>query len=118
MGNSAFTIGIPFQTVEVTGTSQTMLVNTSYIANNAAMVTLTMPAAMKQNDFIEVLGKGAGLFTIAVTTGQIINFGSVPTTVSTGAVAATNRYNCVTIRCITDDTTFVVTASQGNFNVT
>ena len=105
-------------TTEVTGTSANMAVNSKYIANNGSMVTLTLPATAALGDVFYILGKGAGLFTIAEASGQTINFGSVAATTTTGTIVATNRYDCLTIECITADTVFVVSSSQGTFTIT
>ena len=46
---------------EVTGTSQAMAVNNGYIANNAGLVTLTLPATAAVGDTVIVQGKGTCL---------------------------------------------------------
>ncbi len=113
------TIQVPSTWVDQTGTSVTMAVNTGYIADNAALVTLTLPATTSIGDSFEILGKGAGLWEIAQATGQTIHFNNQATTAGTGgSIASVTQYDCITIRCITANTTFVVTNSVGaNFTV-
>lgn len=104
---------------EVTGTSQAMAVNNGYIANNAGLVTLTLPATASVGDTVTVQGKGAGLFRIAQNAGQTIHFGSSDTTTGAGGyLEATQRYDSVELLCITANTDWAVyTAPQGVLTV-
>lgn len=104
--------------VEVTTTTQNATVNTRYAANNAALVTFTLPTAAAIGDEIQIVGKGSGLFRIAQSTGQQIRFGDVSTTAgATGRIDATNQYDSITLVCITANTEFSVIQSQGNLDV-
>lgn len=101
---------------EVTGTSQAMAVNNGYIANNAALVTLTLPATAAIGEKVIVQGKGLGLFRIAQNSGQIIHFNSLTSTLGvTGYAEATQRYNTVELICITANNEW---ALIGNGNIT
>ncbi len=103
---------------EVTGTTQAMTVNTGYIANNAALVTLTLPATAALGSVFAVAGKGAGGWKIAQNASQVIHFGNVDsTTGSGGSVASTLRRDVIYLICTTADTDFEVTGSVGNFDV-
>lgn len=62
--------GIPW--VNVTGTSQQAISNTGYLANNAAQVTITLPASPALGDIVRVSGIGAGGWKIAYNAGQSI----------------------------------------------
>lgn len=105
-------------TVEVTGTTQTMDVNTAYIANNAGLVTLTLPSVAAIGDRMIIVAKGAGLFRIAQGSGQQIRFIDVSTTLgATGYVDALERYSVIEIMCITANNEFVVLDSSGNFDL-
>jgi len=105
--------------VEVTGTSQSMAIHTAYIANNAALVTLTLPATAAVGSTILVIGKGAGGWRVAQNSGQTINLGSAPTTTGvSGRLDSTNRYDCLTLYCIVADTTWIGYGVQGNITVT
>jgi hypothetical protein len=103
---------------EVTGTSQTAVVNTGYITNNAALVTVTLPTTIAVGQTVRVAGKGAGGWRIAQSAGQQIHFGAVDSTVgATGYIGSTNRYDCVELLCITANLEFVVISVQGTLDV-
>lgn len=122
-GSDSITInstgGGGMSTSEVTGTSATMSVNTAYVANNAGLVTLTLPASAALGDVIEVTGKGAGGWRIAQNASQVIHFSDLDTTTGTGGrIDSSNRYDSLTFRCVTANTDFVVTSAIGNMEVT
>lgn len=104
---------------EVTGTSQTAAVDNGYVANNAGLVTVTLPAVSVLGDVVRVDGKGAGLFKIGQpNAGSVIHFLSNNTTTGTGgSLTAIERYACITLRCITANADWVVESSQGNFTI-
>jgi hypothetical protein len=104
---------------EVTGTSQSMAVESGYIANNVALVTLTLPASASVGDSITVAGKGAGGWKIAQNAGQVIRAGASSTTVgAAGYLQSTNQYDSIELLCITANTDWVVlTGPQGNITV-
>ena len=100
---------------EVTGTSQTALVNNGYICNNAALVTVTLPSTAAIGEIVRVVGSGAGGWKIAQNAGQSVKFGNVTTTTGTGGyLQFVNRYDAAELICITANTTFSVISSQGN----
>lgn len=104
--------------VDQTTTTVTMVTNTGYTADNASLVTLTLPATAAIGDFIEINGKGAGGWKIAQASGQQINFGSSATTSgATGSLASTLTSDCIRLRCTTANTTFVVVSAVGNITV-
>lgn len=104
--------------VNVTGTTQVMVTNHAYMANNAALVTLTLPTTAAFGDTLIVTGLGAGGWKIAQNAGQSIQFGAVGTTIGvTGSLSSTNRYDSITLFCAVANTTWVATASQGNLTV-
>ncbi len=103
--------------VDQTTTPVTIAAGTGYIANNAGLVTLNMPATAAVGDEFQVVGQGAGGWLLQSNTGQIINLGSSPTTVTTGSLASTNRYDGVKLVCTVADTTFVVLYAVGNLTV-
>lgn len=104
---------------EVTGTSQAMAVDNGYIANNVALVTLTLPSVATVGDSVILQGKGTGLFKIAQNAGQTIHYGNTSTTTGTGGyLQAVNQYNSVELLCITANTDWaVITGTQGAFTV-
>ena len=103
---------------EVTGTTQAMAVDSGYIANNAGLVTLTLPATAVVGDRIRIAGKGAGGWRCGQNAGQTINFGNTATTAGVaGYIDSTNQYDALELLCITADTTWVALSSVGNLNV-
>lgn len=104
-------------TIEVTGISASMAVNDTYIANNASLVTLTLPATAAIGDVIKVRGKGAGGYSIAQNSSQQIIAGTVSTTIGvTGAASNTQQYDGVDLICIVANTTFSVSGAWGALN--
>lgn len=103
---------------EVTGTSASMAVNNGYIASNAGVVTLTLPASAAVGNVIAVSGKGAGGWLVAQNAGQTIHFGSQNTTTGAGgSLASTLQYDTLYLLCTTANTDFVVLYALGNLTV-
>lgn len=103
---------------DVTTTSATMAINNGYLANNAGLVTLTLPTTVAQFSVIAVAGLGAGGWTIAQNSGQLIHVGSGTTTTgATGTLSSTNRYDAVYLLCVVANTTFVTLNAIGNLTV-
>lgn len=103
-----------FDWVTVTGTSATMNINTGYIANNAGLVTLTMPSVAIVGDEIAVFGLGAGGFRIAQPSGvQIFVSPAATTTGVGGSLSSTNSRDVVYMNCIVNNTTWSVYSVQG-----
>ncbi|KKL72213.1 hypothetical protein LCGC14_2087170, partial [marine sediment metagenome] len=105
-------------TIETAG-GLTMVVNTKYIANAGLGIILTLPVTIAQGNTVTVLGKGVGGWTVGQNAGQTIHDVAGDTTPGVGgSYASTNRYDCVTLECITADTDFVVRNSEGAPNIT
>jgi hypothetical protein len=103
---------------DVTGTTQAMAVNNGYTANNAGVVTLTLPATAAYGTVMAVVGKGAGGWTIAQNSGQTIHFGATNTTSgATGTLSSTKQYDTVFILCTVANNEFTVYSSIGNLTV-
>lgn len=104
---------------EVTGTSQNMAINSAYIANNAGLVTLTLPSTAAIGSIVWIVGKGAGLWKIAQNSGQTIHFGSQNTTTGVGgSLTATNQYDAIQLLCTIANTDWTCTGiAQGNITV-
>lgn len=107
--------------VDVTGTSDSMAVNTGYLANNAGLVTLTLPATAAQFSVLEVKGYGAGGWMISQNANQQIRFGSATaTTVGVGgSLASTNLNDGVRLLATVGgaSTIWSVTSSIGNITI-
>lgn len=98
---------------EVTGTSQAGAINSGYILNNAALVTLTLPDTAALGSIIKIVGKGAGGWLLAQNASENINFGNITTTTGVGgSLASTHRYDCLEIVCTVANTTWTVTSAQ------
>ena len=103
---------------EVTATSQTMNINSGYIANNAGLVTFTLPTTAALGSVIEVVGKGAGGWKITQNAGEQIHFGNINTTSGTGGyLQSTLTYDAIRIVCTVTDNEWTVLSAQGNITV-
>lgn len=90
---------------EVAGTSQAMTADNGYISSNAGVVTLTLPVTAAVGTAISIIGKGAGGWTIAQNSGQIIQIGNVASTTGVaGTVSSSNRYDSLNLICTTANT--------------
>lgn len=100
---------------EVTGTTQSATINNGYIANNAALVTVTLPSTCVLGSIIKVAGKGNGGWKIAQNASQVIHFGVFDSTTGTaGYLQYQHKYDSVELLCITANTDFLVLNSFGN----
>lgn len=118
-GSGEIALASPGSTfVEVTGTSQAMSPNINYSSNNAGLVTLTLPTTAALGDQITVYGKGAGGWRVAQGTGQQIIFGESASTVTTGNIESTYRYDIVKLTCITANTLWSAVSESGNIAIT
>ena len=109
---------VTLNVVDVTGTSQAMAVNTTYIADNAAQVAFTLPATAAQGSIIKVIGNGAGGWTIGQNANQVIKSNGLTTTTGTGgSLSSTNRFNTVEIFATVGgaSTTWVVAEGNGTY---
>lgn len=104
--------------VNVTGTSQAMAAAQGYIANNAGLVTFTLPATAAVGTLLAVQGNGAGGWVIEQNAGQSINFNAASTTVGVaGSVASASRYDVVYLLCVVADTEWAYNSGFGNYDV-
>lgn len=103
----------------VTGTSQAAAVNNGYIANNAGLVTVTLPATSAVGDTVAVTGiNNATGWKVAQNAGNTIFFGNLGTTPGTGgSLASTATRDTVYLVCMTANATWNVTGSIGNITV-
>ena len=77
-----------------------------YIANTTGLLTLTLPTSIAVGSTIYIIGLGAGSWRINQTrAGEQIFIGSVFSTAgNTGAAVSNNRYDCITLTCMLNDT--------------
>lgn len=104
---------------EVTGTSQAMSADNGYVANNAGLVTLTLPTTASFGTVISVIGKGAGGWKIAQNASQVIRIGSAASTAGVGGnIASTNQYDSINLICTVANTVWTAQgAPQGNITI-
>lgn len=110
--------GTGFTWNEITDTSASLLVSNGYIANNGALVTLTLPTTGVIGDTIQIVGKGTGLYRIAQNASQIINFISTSTSSGVGgSLTSIEQFATLELVCTTANTNWTVLDSLGNFTV-
>lgn len=120
-GTGSITIGLSgsgTSWTEVTDTSQALSSNSGYIANNASLVTLTLPPASLVGDVIEITGKGAGGWKIAQNSAQQIFIGDQSTTAGvSGSLESTDNRDTLKLVCTTANVDWNVVSSIGNLTV-
>lgn len=110
-GVSALNLEAFWTTTDVTGTSAALVVNRNFVADNAGLVTLTLPTTGALGSIIRVFGNGAGGWKIAQNASQTIRLSATSSTTGTGgSVSSTNRYDSITLACIVTNTGWAVTA--------
>lgn len=95
----------------ISGTTQTAAVNTGYLANNAAQVTITLPATAAVGAVVEIIGLAAGGWRVTAASGDDIRFNG--SSVASGSYVSGGQYTQVVLRCIVANTTWMVVNTQG-----
>jgi len=99
---------------EITGTSQTIAVDSGYIANNASLVTFTLPTTAAIGKIVRVVGKGAGGWRIAQPASVIIHATDLDTTTGVGGyIESTHRRDAVELVCVVQNTEWNVISQVG-----
>jgi hypothetical protein len=109
---------------DATSTTVTMVDNAPinvYIADNATLVTLTLPTTIVQGHIFKIVGKGVGGWKVAQNAGQSITLENNGTVVSTtsgtsGFISSNLSCDCIEFSSTTANTTLTVSSSYGNFN--
>lgn len=103
----------------VTGTTQSAAVNNGYIANNAGLVTVTLPAVSAVGDVVAVTGiNNATGWKVAQNAGNQIFFGGASTSGGTGgSLASTATRDAVWLLCVSANANWQVLFSVGNLTV-
>jgi len=105
---------------QVNTTTQTIAVQSGYLANNASQVVFTLPSTATQFSIIFIQGYGAGGWKIAQNASQQIIYGSSQTTVGiTGYLESTNQYDCIQLMAAVggSSTVWIAQSSIGNLTV-
>lgn len=105
--------GAGFSFVDQTGAAVTMAPNTTYMTDNAGLITFTVPALVARFTIFEIVGFSAGGWLLQFNGGQVGNLNSSATSAG-GSFASTNRNNCIKIMCTVANTTFTVISSSGS----
>lgn len=109
------TVGIKRWVVETT-TSRSLNVNEGVMANNAGLVTCTLPSSAAFGDEIRVSCMGSGLAKIAQQAGQqIVYYGGATTSGTGGSLTCLSQYGTITITCIVVNTTWQITNEIGTW---
>lgn len=105
---------------EVTGTSQSAAVDNGYITNNAALVTVTLPATASVGETVRILGLGAGGWRVAQNASQYIRWdeNNVTTTGAGGRLDSTDDHDAVELICTVTNNGWGVASAKGNISVT
>jgi len=105
---------------EVTGTSQAAAVDNGYITNNAALVTVTLPATAAVGETVRILGLGAGGWKVAQNASQYIRWdeSNVTTTGTGGDISSTDDHDAVELVCTVTNNGWGVASSKGNIDIT
>lgn len=96
----------------VTATTKSAAVNTSYVADNVSGVNFTLPAVAPLGSVIEIIYK-SGAWVLTPAASQQILYGTRIGTPTTGTLTSKNVGDCVRLRCIVANTTWIVTGGQG-----
>jgi hypothetical protein len=95
--------------ISVTDISQDVEVNTKYIPTNAALTSFQLPDTCDVGDVVEIVGQGAGGWSLLVGTGQTIELAASTAAVS---IASAERYDAISVTCVVANTTWVVTSHE------
>lgn len=105
---------------DVTGATQTLVINNGYVTDRGGGVAYTLPASGTEGDIIRISGK-LGSWSIAQNANQQINVGSVSSTLGVGgSVASTDVGDCIELLCTTTGASTIWRAISyvGNLTVT
>jgi hypothetical protein len=104
----------------VAGATQAMTSNHSYIANDSAQTTFTLPTSSAVGDIIQIIGSSlnTGGWTVTYTTNQIIWGPSGHSTLTSGAAtSASAAAQVMTIVCTVANTIWVITSNSGTITL-
>ena len=103
----------------VTSTTQALAIGNGYIANNAGVVTMTLPATAAIGSVIGIAGAGAGGWRIAQNAGQTIFYGDLSTTTGvSGSLSSSLRRDNASLICTATNTDLTVLYGNiGNLTV-
>lgn len=104
-------------TTGTVGSPTTVVVNTTYIADEASAITgFILPASAALGDMFVIMGNGPGGWQLKQNANQkIVGPGLTTTTGTSGSLSSTNRYDSVTLRAVVSgaSTVWAVECSSG-----
>ena len=100
---------------QVTGTTQQIDVEHSYVPFNGSLTTFTLPAAAVFGEEFQIEGYGAGGWTIAQNAGQSIIMGTDTSTIGVGgSISSTAANDTLRVVCLVANTLFKAVYWTGN----
>ncbi len=106
--------GINYPSLEVTGTSVSLIIGICYTMNNGSQISASLPATAALGTCLRICGYGSGGWKITQASGQIINSTAASTTSgATGSLSSGGRYDCVELVCTVVNTTWSIKDSIG-----
>lgn len=98
----------------ITDVSVNAQTNNGYIADRSATpVQVLLPATFNIGDTVIIMGKGAGGWSMVANSGQVIQFGSLVTSVA-GSIDSDIQYGNIQVRGLVADTVWEVVSVLGN----
>jgi len=104
------TLALPYN--NVTSTTATMIINEGYSANNAGLVTLTMPTTVPFGSINQYAAFGAGGFKVQLNALQQIFTVGTASSVA-GSFSSTAQYQFASTVCLVANLTFILTNLTG-----
>lgn len=106
--------------VLVSGTSQTIEVDTTYVPTNSSLTTFTLPTTANQNSEFRILGFAPGNFKVqSAGVGDTMFIGAQQATTSTGSFTSNAPTNALAFCCVrSSPIVWISTGAVGNFTST
>jgi len=103
--------------VEETSTSRALLINEGVSGNNAATITMTLPATAAKFSKFRIIQEGAGVINIAQNAGQTVHSGNTSTTTGvTGISSSEFAGDAIELICLQENTEFRALSQIGNWD--
>ena len=104
--------------VGVTGATQTMTTSTDYWTKNIGLTTFTLPTTCAAGTTMEVVGYGAGGWTVAQNALQSIVYEGVSSTIGTGgSISSTAASDVVRFLCVVANITWEAVSFSGSLSL-
>jgi hypothetical protein len=103
----------------IAGTTQALANRNGYINANVGLTTFSLPVTAAVGDTFQILGQGAGGWTISQDAGQTIHVSGSSSTIGVGgSVASSNRRDCIELVCSVANTDFTAVDFVGALTIT